>query len=217
MSTIFSAAATGVLTFAATNVDDLFILVFFFSQLDASFRKRHIVAGQYLGFAALVAISLLGFFGSFIIPTAWIGLLGFLPIAMGINKFIRGHRESEFRQVDQLGKPAQRLITFPGLFSRQTMTVAGVTFANGGDNLGIYTPLFAGSSIIRLGTILFSFFLLVGVWCYAGQSLSRHPLIANTFSRYGRVIVPFVLVGLGIYILLESGAGALFFGWFGNF
>src|SRR4030042_1204119 len=88
LSSIFSAIITAIVTFAATNVDDLFILMLFFSQTDASFRRRHIVAGQYLGFAALVAISLLGFFGSFIFPTAWIGLLGFLPIAMGITKLL---------------------------------------------------------------------------------------------------------------------------------
>ena len=83
LSSIFSAVITGIVTFAATNVDDLFILMFFFSQTDAAFRRRHIVAGQYLGFAVLVAISLLGFFGSFILPTAWIGLLGLFPIIMG--------------------------------------------------------------------------------------------------------------------------------------
>ena len=63
MSSVFSAVITGIVTFAATKVDDLFTLMLFFTQTDAAFRRRHIVAGQYLGFAVLVAISLLGFFG----------------------------------------------------------------------------------------------------------------------------------------------------------
>ena len=60
MSSVFSAVITGIVTFGATNVDDLFTLMLFFTQTDAAFRRRHIVAGQYLGFAVLVAISLLG-------------------------------------------------------------------------------------------------------------------------------------------------------------
>jgi len=217
LSSILTAIITGIVTFAATNVDDLLILIFFFSQVNSSFRRGHIVAGQYLGFAALVAISLLGFFGSFILPTAWIGFLGLVPILMGVDKFIRGPTESGPLQADQLGKPSPRLSFLSGFFSRQTMAVAGVTFANGGDNLGIYTPLFAGSGLLRLGILLAIFFLLVSVWCYAGQLLSRRPLIAKTFSRHGRIIVPFVLAGLGIYILLDSGAAALATSWVRHF
>ena len=217
MISIFSAVITGIITFAATKVDDLFILVFFFSQTDAAFRRRHIVAGQYLGFAALVAISLLGFWGSFIVPVAWIGLLGFLPIGIGIHKFLRRNENVKVAQADRLDEKSEKLSLFSGLFSRQTLTVANVTFANGGDNIGIYTPLFANSNFFRLGIFLFIFFLLVSVWCYAGFILSRYLLVAKVFSRYGRLIVPFVLAGLGFYILMESGAAALMAGWIRSF
>jgi len=213
LSSVFSAVITGIVTFAATNVDDLFILMFFFSQIDASFRRRHIVAGQYLGFAALVAISLLGFFGSFLLPTAWIGLLGLLPIAIGVKKLLYRRENPHRAELDKARNEPPKLFILSSLFSRQTLTVAAVTFANGGDNLGIYTPLFASSNFFHLGIFLFIFFTLVGVWCYAGFLLSRHPLIAEIFSRYGRLLVPFVLVGLGVYILMESGAATLMLGW----
>jgi cadmium resistance transport/sequestration family protein len=210
---ISSAVITGIVTFAATNVDDLFILMLFFSQTDAAFRRRHIVAGQYLGFAALVAISLFGFFGSFIFPTAWIGLLGLLPIAMGVKKLLY-RRENAYRaELDKARNESSRLSILSSLFSRQTLTVTAVTFANGGDNLGIYTPLFASSNFFYLGIFLFIFFALAGVWCYAGFLLSRRPLIAEIFSRYGRLLVPFVLVGLGVYILMKSGTAKLMLGW----
>ena len=213
MSSVFSAVITGIVTFAATNVDDLFILMLFFSQTDAAFRRRHIVAGQYLGFAALVAISLLGFFGSFILPTAWIGLLGLLPIAMGVKKLLC-HSENPYRaELDEARNESSKLSILSSLFSRQTLTVAAVTFANGGDNLGIYTPLFSSSNFFHLGIFLFIFFTLIGVWCYAGFLLCRHPITAEIFSRYGRLLVPFVLVGLGAYILMESGAATLMLGW----
>lgn len=206
---IVTAIITGAATFTATNVDDIFILMLFFSQTNTSFRRRHIVAGQYLGFSVLVAISLLGFFGSLIVPRAWIGLLGLLPIILGINKFLRRNKNSEPLVVNNLDNPTPKSSVLASLFSRQTYTVAAVTCANGGDNIGIYTPLFASSNPVQLGVLIGIFFLLVGVWCYAGFSLTRHPLIAAMLARYGQVLVPFVLVGLGIYIMVESGTLSL--------
>jgi hypothetical protein len=71
---------TAVATFAATNIDDIVRLMLWFSQTGPALRGRQIVAGQYLGFVALVALSLLGFLGALIIPPAWIGLLGLAPL-----------------------------------------------------------------------------------------------------------------------------------------
>ena len=87
----------------------------------------------------------------------------------------------------------------------QTYRVAAVTVANGGDNIGIYVPLFASSNLPSLGVILSVFFLLVGVWCYVAYRLTRQPAVAKVLTRYGRALVPFALIGLGIFILLESG------------
>ena len=73
---------TAVVTFAATNVDDILVLVMFFSQLNTSFRPRHVIIGQYVGFAILVSVSLLGFLGSLVIPRPWIGRAN--PVERGI-------------------------------------------------------------------------------------------------------------------------------------
>jgi cadmium resistance protein CadD (predicted permease) len=43
------------------------------------------------------------------------------------------------------------------------------------------------------------------VWCYIAYLLSRQQSIARILTRYGQAIVPFVLIGLGIYILIDSG------------
>jgi cadmium resistance protein CadD (predicted permease) len=89
-------------------------------------------------------------------------------------------------------------------------SVAAVTFANGGDNIGIYTPLFASSDLVRLLIVLVVFYALLGVWCYVGYVVTRHPAVAHVLTRYGHLIVPFILIGLGIYIILDSGTLALF-------
>jgi cadmium resistance protein CadD (predicted permease) len=83
--------------------------------------------------------------------------------------------------------------------------VAAVTLANGGDNISIYIPLFAGHNLASLGVILCVFFLMVGLWCYIAYLLTRQPNIANVLSRYGKAVVPFVLIGLGLFIMYERG------------
>lgn len=199
MNSLVNAISTGTAAFTATNLDDILILLLFFSQVNKVFRRRHIVTGQYLGFSALVLASLPGFFGSLILPRPWIGLLGVVPIAIGISRLLESDGEESEPEAAQPEKA-----WFASFLSPQTYGVAAVTFANGGDNIGIYVPLFASCSLENLLVILGTFFSLVGVWCYAAYQLIRLRAIANTLTRYGNRLVPFVLMGLGILILVDS-------------
>jgi len=194
VSWFLTAVLTGAVSFAATNVDDVFLLMLFFSQTDGKFRARHVVLGQYLGFAALVGLSLLGSLGALVVPREWIGLLGIVPIFLGVRALVgpRGGREED----GPLGVSG-------------AWGVASVTFANGADNLGVYVPLFAGTGFARAGIIVAVFLALVALWCLIGHRLGNHPTVAEKIDRYGHVVVPFVLVGLGVYILLESGSLSL--------
>ncbi len=206
MSELISAIFAGVTAFIATNLDDLVILMLFFAQINAVFRPKHIVVGQYLGFGALILASLPGFFGGLIVPKPWIGLLGLIPIAIGLYQLIHPEDENE---VQTVANDFQSTIKLPilsalGLLAPQSYQVAAVTIANGGDNIGIYVPLFAASSAASLGVILGVFFVLVGVWCYVAYQLARHPIVARVLTRYGAAIVPFVLIGVGIFILIDS-------------
>jgi cadmium resistance protein CadD (predicted permease) len=171
---------TGIIAFAATNIDDMFVLTLFFSQTR---RRLPVVFGQYLGFTALITISLAGFFGGRILPHEWIRFFGLVPIAIGIKKL--------------LVKPDDHLKRAGVSVS----DVALVTFANGGDNIGIYAPLFAISAAQQLIELLAVFYLLLGVWCVAGYFIPRHQAFANALRRCGYSLVPLVLVGLGLYIL----------------
>ena len=89
MNGVLHVTIAGISAFAATNIDDIIILMFFFSQVNANFRIRHIIIGQYLGFMALILLSLPGFFGGVIIPKTWIGLLGFVPIGIGLQQLFK--------------------------------------------------------------------------------------------------------------------------------
>ncbi len=211
---LWTALTEGLIAFTATNVDDIIILMLFFSQVDANFRVSHIVIGQYLGFAAIVIASLPGFFGGLIIRREFIGLLGLLPIAIGLKQLVFKKQETtevqtvttDFSQSSSTNPISSFILS---VLHPQTYTVATVTFANGGDNISIYIPLFAGHSFVSLGVILSVFFFLVGVWCIVAYLLSRQAAIAYILSRYGKACVPFILIGLGLLIIYERGTFSL--------
>lgn len=198
---VYTSLLTAIITFIATNIDDIFLLMMFFSQTDHLFRRRHVVVGQYLGFVALVAISLLGFAGRFIMPQEFIGLLGLAPIAIGVRKLFE--KEREIGPGDLSGQKTPSLL---GVFLHpKTYSVAAVTFANGGDNIGIYAPLFASLDWPGLILTVIVFLSLVMVWCVLALRLTHQKHVAQALSRYGHWIVSIVLIGLGIFILLENG------------
>ncbi|HKS08796.1 MAG TPA: cadmium resistance transporter [Pyrinomonadaceae bacterium] len=188
MSTwLLKTLATAVVSFAATNIDDIFVLTFFFAQ--KNLRGWHVVLGQYLGIAALVAISLAGFFARFIVPETWISLLGLVPILIGVKKLIDLKR----------GNDDDHTQTRAG----SVLTVSAITFANGGDNIAIYVPLFANSDLSSLMLTLLTFAVMIALWCGMGYSIGNHPAVRRAVDRFGHIVVPFVLIALGIYILFS--------------
>lgn len=99
------------IAFTSTNIDDIFILLVLFSQVktgvckeeDRTFQRKtkikelYIVIGQYLGFSVIIFLSIIGSLSSFFIPISWIGLLGFVPIYMGIKGLfsLRSNKNNE--------------------------------------------------------------------------------------------------------------------------
>lgn len=202
MGDLITAIPTGMTAFTATNMDDILMLLLFFTQVNAVFRKKHIVAGQYLGFGLLVLVSLPGCFGSLFLPRDWIGMLGIVPIAIGLNRLIDRSSDAENEAEPSPLSPQSSILS--SFVSPQTYSVAAITFANGGDNIGIYMPLFASITVQELVIILGTFFALVGIWCYTAYRLTQLPMIAQTLTHYGHQLVPFVLMGLGVLILVDS-------------
>jgi cadmium resistance transport/sequestration family protein len=215
MAWLLSAVLVGIVTFAITNMDDVLVLAIFFGQSKAHpdrLKKRHVVLGQYLGFSVLVLASLLIFLTSLVIPLAWIGLLGFVPIGQGVFQLIQ-----LFRKQHQAGEPAeehQQESSVPRLLrpllNPRVYSIATITVSNGSDNISIYPPIFAHGGYGQLVVVLIIFFLMVAVWCVLGNLLIHVPGIAHVLERYGHYVLPLCLIGLGIFILVQSGTWELF-------
>ena len=203
----------GIIAFTVTNIDDMMILLLLFSQIDSNFRKRHIFIGQYLGFFAIIMLSLPGFFGGLFIQREWLGLLGILPIAIGMKQLINQQTEStESTEVQTVNPDFRRLLHpnpvfsfFLSILHPNTYQVAAITIANSGDNISVYIPLFAGQDFVSLGIIIAVFLAMVGVGCGIAYLLTSQVTIGYILSRYGRAIIPFILMALGLFILYDRG------------
>ncbi len=200
----------GITAFIATNLDDIVVLMVFFAQVNASLRPWQIVTGQYLGFGILVLLSLPGYFGGRLVPVQYIGLLGLVPLGIGLKMLFTPNDEAEDAVKVLESGASNRFQRSLAFLPPQVLQVAAITVANGGDNIGIYVPLFASKNLVGLLIILATFFLLVGVWCYVAGRLVKQPLVSRVLGKYGDRLIPWVLMALGGYILYESGTFAYF-------
>jgi cadmium resistance protein CadD (predicted permease) len=210
VSSLPAEAATAVALFAATNVDDLVVLTLLSASARASGRPRRweIWAGQYLGFAVLVGLSLAAGRGLSLIPSRWLWLLALIPLAVGVVMLaaaIRAERSGE--------KVAPALARGPGLPDVRWLSwMAGVvgvgtlTVVDGADNLAAYTPVFATADAGRITVTLVVFAVGVAVWCAAGALLTRHHRITDALQRYGRWILPVAFIFIGLYTLHTTHA-----------
>lgn len=183
-----SVVVAALLAFAATNVDDLVLLLLL---CDRGERFRTVVLGQYVGFAVIVAVSVVASAGATFLRPEWVGFLGLAPFALGVKALVSLRHQSE----------APRLAEKTwGLLS-----IATITVANGGDNIAVYAPLLAGRSAAHVATVIIVFAAMIPLWCWLALRLVRLAVIAAALARWGHWIAPAVLVGLGIYIFVDAG------------
>lgn len=57
---------------------------------------------------------------------------------------------------------------------------AGVTFANGGDDIGVYVSVFATAGVGEMSVYAVAFLILVALWCFAGRFFATRPVIGST-------------------------------------
>ena len=183
--------------YISTSIDYLIIL---FAQLSQNKQKWHIYAGQYLGTGLLVGASLVAAYVVNFVPQEWmVGLLGLIPIYLGIRFAIVGEGEEEEEEEEIIERLEQSKA------NQLFWTVTLLTIASGGDNLGIYIPYFASLEWSQTLVALLVFVIGIIILCEISRVLSSIPLIFETIEKYERIIVPLVFILLGLYIMYENG------------
>ncbi len=190
---------SAICVYISTSIDYLIILIILFAQLSQNKQKWHIYAGQYLGTGLLVGASLVAAYVVNFVPEEWmVGLLGLIPIYLGIRFAILGEdaEEEEEEIIERLEQSKANQLFW---------TVTLLTIASGGDNLGIYIPYFASLDWSQTLVALLVFVIGIIIFCEISRVLSSIPLIFETIEKYERIIVPLVFILLGLYIMYENG------------
>ncbi|MET8264608.1 cadmium resistance transporter [Micromonospora arida] len=189
MIDLLGTAGAAAVVFAATDIDDIVILTLFFVAARTTGRPRtwEIVAGQYLGIGALALASAVIAGGLLVVPDPWTGLLGLLPIALGVRA-LRNSGDDE----------APAVVT-------GALSVAGVTIANGADNVAVYVPVFRALGVADSAVFLLLFVLLIALWCVAAAWLGGHRRVVRLVERAGAWLVPTIFIAIGLVILVSSG------------
>lgn len=175
-TTIVSAAA-----FLSTNIDDIFLLTLLFSA--GNMRKSYIYAGHFLGIMILGVLSYLGAYGLTALFEKYVFLLGLVPIFLGIKAIFDKNDDEN--------------ISIGG----GVLSVILLTVSSGGDNVGVYIPIFARMDAVHFITALVIFGTMSVMWCFIAQRLSALPALRRFIEKYKGIIVPVIFILLGIFII----------------
>ena len=187
---------TSIILYSGTAVDLLIILMLFFAKRKSRKDIINIYLGQFLGSVSLIFLSLLFAFVLNYIPSKEIlGLLGLIPIFLGLKVLFLGDSDGEAIAKDGLRKDNKNLI----------FLVAMITFAScGADNIGVFVPYFTTLNLANLIVTLLTFLVMIYLLVFSAQKLAQVSSVGETLEKYSRWFIAVVYLGLGIYILIEN-------------
>ena len=187
---------TSIILYSGTAVDLLIILMLFFAKRKSRKDIINIYLGQFLGSVSLIFLSLLFAFVLNYIPSKEIlGLLGLIPIFLGLKVLLLGDSDGEAIAKDGLRKDDKNLI----------FLVAMITFAScGADNIGVFVPYFITLNLTNLIVALLTFLVMIYLLVFSAQKLAQVSSVGEILEKYSRWFIASVYLGLGIYILIEN-------------
>lgn len=189
---------TSIILYSGTAVDLLIILMLFFAKRKSRKDIINIYLGQFLGSVSLILLSLLFAFVLNYIPSKEIlGLLGLIPIFLGLKVLLLGDSDGEAIAKDGLRKDNKNLI----------FLVDMITFAScGADNIGVFVPYFTTLNLANLIVTLLTFLVMIYLLVFSAQKLAQVPSVGETLEKYSRWFIAVVYLGLGMYILIENNS-----------
>ena len=179
------------LAFVGTNIDNAAVAPAMVATAPPE-RARRIAAGQVVGFVVLVLVAVAAAVALFDVPTRAIGLLGLVPLTLGILGLFA------LRHPDAHQRAARRA------FGKGVFAAVVVTIGAGGDNLAVYIPLFRSANaggrvatalVFVVGEVLVTLLIL---------NAGRHPRTRAAVSRIGTIATPLLYCAIGVLILIDA-------------
>jgi len=126
-----------------------------------------------------------------------LGLLGLIPIFLGLKVLLLGDSDGEAIAKEGLRKDNKNLI----------FLVAMITFAScGADNIGVFVPYFTTLNLANLIVALLTFLVMIYLLVFSAQKLAQVSSVGEILEKYSRWFIAVVYLGLGIYILIENNS-----------
>jgi cadmium resistance protein CadD (predicted permease) len=199
MSNLVGIVPIAVGAYFATNMDNFILL----AALLARYRRQtvNVVA------AYIICMLILGFVGFGVseianyVPIRYLGLLGIVPIYIGIVELVRIHRGREKIAVaTEISSETNHKVFLTTLISQ---------LGNGADTILIFGILFADSTPAADALIMSTLAAMAIIFVLVAMYAVRHPTISPVISRYAHRVLPFVLIIVGAYVLANTATDAL--------
>lgn len=185
--------------FGSTNVENIVVLVGVFCANPTNAPAVRL--GFVLGSLALLLVSLSTLIVAGSIPVHYLGLLGLIPISLGVYEIVRSARKD--------GASDQQPRKRSGAREKVALSASTLMVANGGDTIAVFAPLFAetergGVIVMVVGYLIAAFSL-----AYLSGRVCVAPQLSEPLNKYGPRLAPYIMIAIGCYILLNTGTDVL--------
>ncbi|MBW2426259.1 MAG: cadmium resistance transporter [Deltaproteobacteria bacterium] len=179
-------------SFAATNVDNLALLVGWILGRQAS--PRQLFAAHMLGMLTLLGLAFVFGRGADLFPVEAVGYLGVIPIGLGLKGLFDLARRETFDEAAPLAQDRHPRV----------LSIAATQVANGADTVLVFGPLFADSARGIDLVLLGGFLGMAMIWLGLARLLARHAARVRFVERLAPFVAPIFLILVGVYILLDT-------------
>jgi len=188
-------AGLALATFVSTSIDNLVLLVGFLTG--PGFRARSVAAGYLSSVFTVLGIGLAASYVADLAPNRYVGYLGLIPIAMGVTQLYKAIRQGD----------AQEAVRQP--LTQSAVAVGLTMLANSGDSLAAFVALFAETREPFTFVIVGVVGALSVAWIGLAWWITRHTTLQRPLQRWGRYLLPLILITVGAYILADTRTDTL--------
>lgn len=170
--------------FVGVNLDFFVILLFLLQK----YRFKDTLVGYILGMLSVFLISsLLGQTIQTFVPEWAIGLLGLIPIYMGI----KGEDDDEVQANHQ----------YKGILSVLFIYIASC----GADNIAVYVPVLATMSLHAVIITAIYFIILTIISITLAYYFGKLSFIQKFFQRWGEHATRIIYILIGLFVMIDTG------------
>lgn len=184
---------TAIITFLLTSIDEIPVLFVLYTDPFNRGKSKIITFAYCIGTFILISVSLLGAAGLVLLPVKrMIGLVGIIPIIMGLKILIKGDDDED--------KVMEKTRKFESLWIKVFM----ITIALGSDDLGMYIPLFTTIRGWEYFQMLLVYLIGTAVLCRISFKLSEVNALQSFIEGKERFLVGSVYILLGFIVMYDN-------------